>query len=61
MPVYSTDNVESSIPKELYTYFKKYYLTKEKLSATEAIYKAQKQLQAEQKIEHLMRILQVRF
>lgn len=51
LPVYSTSNVESSIPDELYNYFKKYYLTNEKLSATEAIYKAQKQLQTEQKIE----------
>ena len=40
-----------SIPDETYTYFKKYYLTNEKLSAQEAIYRAQKQLQAEQKIE----------
>ena len=51
MPAYSTGNIESSIPDELFNYFKKYYLTKEKLSATDAIYKAQKQLQAEQKIE----------
>ena len=51
LPVYSAGNVESSIPDELYNYFKKYYLTKEKLSATDAIYRAQKQLQAEQKIE----------
>lgn len=51
LPVYSAGNVESSIPDELYNYFKKYYLTNEKLSATDAIYRAQKQLQAEQKIE----------
>lgn len=51
LPVYSSGNVESSIPDELYNYFKKYYLTNEKLSATDAIYRAQKQLQAEQKIE----------
>lgn len=51
LPVYSAGNVESSIPDELFNYFKKYYLTNEKLSATEAIYKAQKQLQTEQKIE----------
>lgn len=51
LPAYSTGNIESSIPDELFNYFKKYYLTKEKLSATDAIYKAQKQLQAEQKIE----------
>ncbi len=51
LPVYSTGNVESSIPDELFSYFKKYYLTNDKLSATEAIYKAQKQLQREQKIE----------
>lgn len=51
LPAYSTGNVESSIPDELFNYFKKYYLTNEKLSATDAIYKAQKQLQTEQKIE----------
>ncbi len=51
LPAYSTGNVESSIPDELYNYFKKYYLTNQKLSATDAIYQAQKQLQAEQKIE----------
>lgn len=51
LPAYSAGNVESSIPEELYNYFKKYYLTNEKLSATDAIYRAQKQLQAEQKIE----------
>lgn len=51
MPAYSNGNIESSIPDELYNYFKKYYLTNEKLSATDAIYRAQKQLQAEQKIE----------
>jgi integrase len=51
LPAYSTSSVESSIPNELFDYFKKYYLNNEKLSATDAIYKAQKQLQAEQKIE----------
>lgn len=51
LPSYSTGNVESSIPDELFNYFKKYYLTNEKLSANEAIYRAQKQLQDEQKIE----------
>lgn len=51
LPAYSAGNIESSIPDELFNYFKKYYLTKEKLFATDAIYKAQKQLQAEQKIE----------
>ncbi len=51
LPSYSAGNVESSIPDELFNYFKKYYLTNEKLSATDAIYRAQKQLQAEQKIE----------
>ena len=51
LPSYKAGNVESSIPDELFNYFKKYYLTNEKLSATNAIYKAQKQLQAEQKIE----------
>lgn len=42
---------ENSIPEEIYTCFKKYYLTKEKLSASEALYRTQKQLQSEQKIE----------
>ena len=51
LPSYSKGNVECSIPDELYNYFKKYYLTNQKLSATDAIYQAQKQLQAEQKIE----------
>lgn len=51
LPTYSTGNIESSIPDKLFNYFKKYYLTKEKLSATDAIYRAQKQLQVEQKIE----------
>lgn len=51
LPIYSTDHIESAIPKDLYSCFKKYYLTNEKLSASEAIYRAQKQLQAEQKIE----------
>lgn len=51
LPSYSAGNVESSIPDELFNYFKKYYLTNEKLSATDAIYRAQKQLQDEQKIE----------
>lgn len=51
LPIYSTDHVESAIPEDLYSCFKKYYLTNEKLSASEAIYRAQKQLQTEQKIE----------
>lgn len=51
LPAYSAGNIESSIPDELFNYFKKYYLTNQKLSATDAIYRAQKQLQAEQKIE----------
>ena len=51
LPSYSAGNVESSIPDELFNYFKKYYLTNEKLSATDAIYRAQKQLQDEQKFE----------
>ncbi len=51
LPAYSTDHIESSIPDELFSYFKKYYLTNEKLSAAEAIYRAQKELQAKQKIE----------
>lgn len=51
LPSYSASNVESSIPDELFNYFKKYYLTNEKLSANEAIYRAQKQLQVEQKME----------
>lgn len=51
LPTYSTGNIESSIPDELFNYFKKYYLTNEKLSATDAIYRAQRQLQVEQKIE----------
>lgn len=51
LPSYSAGNIESSIPDELFNYFKKYYLTNEKLSATDAIYRAQKQLQTEQKIE----------
>lgn len=51
LPSYRAGNVESSIPDELFNYFKKYYLTNEKLSATDAIYRAQKQLQVEQKIE----------
>ncbi len=51
LPAYKSGNVESAIPNELYDYFKKYYLTNEKLSANEAIYRAQKQLQAEQKME----------
>lgn len=50
LPKYS-HHVESSIPEEVYIYFKKYYLTKEKLSATEALYQAQVKLQQEQKIE----------
>jgi len=51
LPVYSTGHIESAVPEELFGYFKKYYLTKEKLSAGAAIFKAQKLLQAEQKIE----------
>ena len=51
LPSYSASNVESAIPDELFNYFKKYYLTNEKLSANEAIYRAQQQLQAEQKME----------
>ena len=51
LPIYSTDHIESAIPEDLYSCFKKYYLTNEKLSASEAIYRAQKQLQTEQKIE----------
>lgn len=42
---------ESPIPDELYTCFKNFYLTKEKLSAKEALYRAQKLLHDEQKIE----------
>lgn len=44
-------HITVAIPDEIYTCFKKYYLTNEKLSAQEAIYRAQKELQAEQKIE----------
>lgn len=44
-------HITVAIPGEIYTCFKKYYLTNEKLSAQEAIYRAQKELQAEQKIE----------
>jgi len=44
-------HVTVSIPDEIYVYFKKYYLTNEKLSATEAIYRAQKELQSKHKIE----------
>ncbi len=51
LPSYNAGNIESSIPDELFNYFKKYYLTNKKLSATDAIYQAQKQLQMEQKIE----------
>ncbi len=51
LPAYKAGNVESTIPDELYEYFKKYYLTKEKLSATESIYRAQVKLQLEQKFE----------
>ena len=50
LPKYSK-HIQNSIPDEIYNYFKKYYLTNEKLSAQEAIYKAQKQLQSEHKIE----------
>lgn len=42
---------ENSIPDEIYACFKKHYLTKEKLSASEALYRTQKQLQSEQKTE----------
>lgn len=51
LPSYKVGNVERAIPDELFNYFKKYYLTNEKLSANEAIYRAQQQLQAEQKME----------
>jgi len=51
LPVYSTGHIESAVPEELFGYFKKYYLTKEKLTACDAIFKAQKLLQTEQKIE----------
>ena len=44
-------HITIAIPDEIYTCFKKYYLTNEKLSAQEAIYRAQKELQSEQKIE----------
>lgn len=44
-------HITVAIPDEIYTCFKKYYLTNEKLSAQEAIYRAQKELQSEQKIE----------
>ncbi len=50
LPKYSK-HITDSIPEEIYNCFKKYYLTSEKLSGQEAIYRAQKQLQAEQKIE----------
>ena len=50
LPKY-TKAVQNYIPEEIYTYFKKYYLTKEKLSAKEALYRAQKHLQAVHKIE----------
>ena len=50
LPKY-TKSVQNYIPEEIYTYFKKYYFTKEKLSAKEALYKAQKHLQAVHKIE----------
>lgn len=43
--------VESPIPDELYVCFKKFYLTKEKLTPKEALYRAQKLLQDEQKTE----------
>ena len=42
---------ESPIPDELYTCFKNFYLTKEKLSTKEALYRAQKLLHDEQRIE----------
>lgn len=44
-------HITVSIPDEIYVYFKKYYLTNEKLSASEAIYMAQKELQSKHKIE----------
>lgn len=50
LPKYSK-HITAAIPDEIYTCFKKYYLTNEKLSAQEAIYRAQKELQSEQKIE----------
>lgn len=50
LPKY-TKAVQNYIPEEIYTYFKKYYFTKEKLSAKEALYRAQKHLQAVHKIE----------
>lgn len=50
IPKYSK-HITESIPNEIYVYFKRYYLTKEKLSASEAIYRAQKELQAKHKIE----------
>lgn len=50
LPKYSM-NISSSIPTEIYEYFKKFYLTKEKLSVEEALYRAQMQLHTEQKIE----------
>lgn len=50
LPKYSK-HITAAIPDEIYTCFKKYYLTNEKLSAQEAIYRAQKELQSEQRIE----------
>ena len=50
LPKFSKHTTDS-IPEEIYNCFKKYYLTNEKLSGQEAIYKAQKELQSEQKIE----------
>lgn len=50
LPKY-TKAVQNYIPEEIYTYFKKYYFTKEKLSVKEALYRAQKHLQAVHKIE----------
>lgn len=50
LPKY-TKSEQNYIPEEIYTYFKKYYFTKEKLSAQEALYRAQKHLQAKHKIE----------
>ena len=44
-------HITVAIPDEIYTCVKKYHLTNEKLSAQEAIYRAHKELQLEQKIE----------
>ena len=50
LPKFSKHTTDS-IPEEIYNCFKKYYLTNEKLSGQEAIFRAQKELQSEQKIE----------